>query len=113
MAMLLAQGVCIGVGCGALAVLSVAIPSLWFINRLPIANGIAGIGSGLGGYVGCCNTRREKPSEKLRDYYCSFTDYLYRATASFSPLWYGTCCLGSALDGLSGAWRLCTSCCWV
>ncbi|KAK8085441.1 hypothetical protein PG997_006712 [Apiospora hydei] len=47
--LLLAQGLCIGIGCGALAVLSVAIPSLWFTTRLPIANGIAGIGSGLGG----------------------------------------------------------------
>ncbi|KAI0169581.1 major facilitator superfamily domain-containing protein [Hypoxylon sp. FL1284] len=49
--LLLAQGLCIGIGCGALAVLSVAIPSLWFTTRLPIANGVAGIGSGLGGVI--------------------------------------------------------------
>ncbi|KAK6848811.1 hypothetical protein PG995_012644 [Apiospora arundinis] len=49
--LLLAQGLCVGIGCGALAVLSVAIPSLWFTTRLPIANGVAGIGSGLGGVI--------------------------------------------------------------
>lgn len=47
--LLLAQGVCIGLGCGSLAVLSVAIPSLWFTHRLPLANGIAASGSGFGG----------------------------------------------------------------
>lgn len=47
--LLLAQGLCVGVGCGCLAVLSVALPALWFTTRLPIANGVAGIGSGLGG----------------------------------------------------------------
>ncbi|KAK8099834.1 major facilitator superfamily domain-containing protein [Apiospora kogelbergensis] len=49
--LLLAQGLCVGVGCGCLAVLSVAIPSRWFTTRLPIANGVAGIGSGLGGVI--------------------------------------------------------------
>lgn len=49
--LLLAQGICIGVGCGCLAVLSVAIPSLWFSTRLPLANALAATGSGLGGVV--------------------------------------------------------------
>ncbi|KXT13483.1 hypothetical protein AC579_8629 [Pseudocercospora musae] len=49
--LLLAQGLCIGLGCGCLAVLSVAIPTLWFTHRLPLANGIAASGSGLGGVV--------------------------------------------------------------
>lgn len=47
--LLLAQGLCIGTGCGFLAVLSVAIPSMWFTYRLPVANGIAASGSGVGG----------------------------------------------------------------
>lgn len=47
--LLLAQGLCIGIGCGCLAILSVAIPSLWFTHRLPLANGIAASGSGVGG----------------------------------------------------------------
>ncbi|KAI1841010.1 hypothetical protein JX265_012887 [Neoarthrinium moseri] len=49
--LLLAQGLCIGVGCGCLAILSVAIPSLWFAKKLPLANGIAATGSGLGGVI--------------------------------------------------------------
>ncbi|KAH8651433.1 major facilitator superfamily domain-containing protein [Xylariales sp. PMI_506] len=49
--LLLAQGVCIGVGCGCLAILSVAIPSVWFTTRLPLANGIAATGSGVGGAI--------------------------------------------------------------
>ncbi|KAF7189815.1 MFS-type transporter dbaD [Pseudocercospora fuligena] len=49
--LLLAQGLCIGLGCGCLAVLSVAIPTLWFTHRLPLANGIAASGSGLGGVI--------------------------------------------------------------
>ena len=44
-----AQGLCIGVGYGTLVVLSVAIPARWFTTRLPVVNGVAGIGSGLGG----------------------------------------------------------------
>lgn len=47
--LLVAQGLCVGIGCGCLAVLSVAIPSIWFTHRLPLANGIAASGSGVGG----------------------------------------------------------------
>lgn len=47
--LLIAQGLCIGLGCGCLAVLSVAIPSAWFTHLLPLANGIAASGSGFGG----------------------------------------------------------------
>jgi MFS family permease len=47
--LLLSQGLCIGVGMGCLAVLGVALPSAWFSKRLPLANGIAAAGSGVGG----------------------------------------------------------------
>lgn len=47
--LLLSQGVCIGIGMGCLAILGVALPSLWFSKRLPLANGIAASGSGVGG----------------------------------------------------------------
>ena len=46
---LLTQGLVIGIGTGCLSILSVAIPSLWFTNKLPLANGLAACGSGLGG----------------------------------------------------------------
>lgn len=46
---LLAQGLLIGLGTGCLAILCVAITSLWFTTRLPLANGLAACGSGLGG----------------------------------------------------------------
>lgn len=46
---LLTQGVLVGVGAGCLSLLGVIVPSLWFTTRLPIANGIAASGSGLGG----------------------------------------------------------------
>lgn len=49
--LLLAQGVCIGVGTGCLAILSVGVPSMWFDTRLPLANGLAACGSGVGGVV--------------------------------------------------------------
>jgi MFS family permease len=47
--LLLAQGLCFGIGAGCLSVLSVAIPSLWFTTKLPLANGVATAGSGVGG----------------------------------------------------------------
>lgn len=47
----LAQGVCVGVGTGCLAILSVGVPGLWFDTRLPLANGLAACGSGVGGVV--------------------------------------------------------------
>lgn len=47
----LAQGVCIGVGTGCLAILSVGVPGLWFDTRLPLANGLAACGSGVGGVL--------------------------------------------------------------
>lgn len=47
---LLTQGVLVGLGAGCLSLLAVIVPSLWFNTRLPIANGIAASGSGLGGY---------------------------------------------------------------
>lgn len=46
---ILTQGVLVGVGAGCLSLLSVAVPSLWFTTRLPLANGFAAAGSGLGG----------------------------------------------------------------
>lgn len=49
--LLLAQGFCIGIGCGCLSIMSVAITAFWFNTRLPIANGIAACGSGVGGSV--------------------------------------------------------------
>lgn len=49
--LLLSQGLCIGFGMGSLAVLGVAVLSPWFSTRLPVANGIAAAGSGVGGYV--------------------------------------------------------------
>lgn len=47
--LILTQGVLVGVGAGCLSILSVAIPSLWFTTKLPLANGIAASGSGFGG----------------------------------------------------------------
>ncbi|KAG7127279.1 MFS-type transporter dbaD like protein [Verticillium longisporum] len=44
--LLLSQGVVIGIGMGFLAVLGVALPSLWFDRNLPLANGVAASGSG-------------------------------------------------------------------
>ncbi|KAL1855893.1 hypothetical protein Daus18300_010871 [Diaporthe australafricana] len=49
--LLLAEGFCIGVGCGCLSIMSVAITAFWFNTKLPIANGIAACGSGVGGVV--------------------------------------------------------------
>ncbi|KAI0903025.1 FAD binding domain-containing protein [Ustulina deusta] len=49
--LLLAQGVAIGIGCGCFIILSVAIPSFWFSKKLPLANGIAASGSGVGGVI--------------------------------------------------------------
>lgn len=46
---LLTQGGLVGVGAGCLSLLAVAAPALWFSTRLPIANGLAATGSGLGG----------------------------------------------------------------
>ncbi|EEY17405.1 conserved hypothetical protein [Verticillium alfalfae VaMs.102] len=49
--LLLSQGVVIGIGMGCLAVLGVALPSLWFDRNLPLANGVAASGSGVGGLI--------------------------------------------------------------
>ncbi|GAP91334.1 putative FAD monooxygenase [Rosellinia necatrix] len=49
--LLLAQGVAVGIGCGCFIILSVAIPSMWFTTKLPLANGIAASGSGVGGII--------------------------------------------------------------
>lgn len=49
--LLLAQGFCIGLGMGCLAVPSVAVASSWFTSKLPMANGIIVSASGFGGYV--------------------------------------------------------------
>lgn len=49
--LLLAQGVCVGLGTGCLAILSVGVPSMWFDSRLPLANGLAASGSGVGGVL--------------------------------------------------------------
>lgn len=45
---LLAQGFCIGIGCGMLFVPSVAILSTYFTTKLATATGIAAAGSSLG-----------------------------------------------------------------
>ncbi|KAK7423360.1 hypothetical protein QQX98_001151 [Neonectria punicea] len=47
----LTQGVLVGMGAGCLSILSVAITSLWFTTKLPLANGIAASGSGFGGVL--------------------------------------------------------------
>ncbi|KAJ4171593.1 hypothetical protein NW754_013363 [Fusarium falciforme] len=47
---ILTQGLMIGIGAGCLSILSVAITSLWFTTKLPLANGVAACGSGLGGH---------------------------------------------------------------
>ncbi|KAH8883579.1 MFS general substrate transporter [Thozetella sp. PMI_491] len=49
--LLLVEGFLVGVGCGCLSVLSIAITPLWFTTKLPIANAIAACGSGAGGIV--------------------------------------------------------------
>ncbi|KAM0243074.1 hypothetical protein ACHAP5_006955 [Fusarium lateritium] len=48
---LLTQGLMIGIGTGCLSILSVAITSLWFTKKLPLVNGLAACGSGLGGVL--------------------------------------------------------------
>ncbi|KAM6510244.1 hypothetical protein FALCPG4_017868 [Fusarium falciforme] len=48
---ILTQGLMIGIGAGCLSILSVAITSLWFTTKLPLANGVAACGSGLGGVL--------------------------------------------------------------
>ncbi|KAF5977942.1 riboflavin transporter MCH5 [Fusarium coicis] len=48
---LLTQGLMIGIGAGCLSILSVAITSLWFTTKLPLVNGLAACGSGLGGVL--------------------------------------------------------------
>ncbi|GKU06002.1 unnamed protein product [Fusarium langsethiae] len=48
---LLTQGLMLGIGAGCLSILSVAITSLWFTTRLPLVNGLAACGSGLGGVL--------------------------------------------------------------
>ncbi|KAL0938529.1 major facilitator superfamily transporter [Colletotrichum truncatum] len=48
---LLCQGLMIGIGTGCLSTLGVALPSQWFSTKLPLANGIAANGSGVGGLV--------------------------------------------------------------
>ncbi|KAM5376739.1 hypothetical protein ACJZ2D_005362 [Fusarium nematophilum] len=55
---LLTQGFMVGIGAGCLSILSVAITSLWFTSRLPLANGVAACGSGLGGETGKRAQRR-------------------------------------------------------
>lgn len=47
--LILAEGACVGIGCGCLGILSVAIPASWFKAKLPLANAIAASGSGVGG----------------------------------------------------------------
>lgn len=47
--LMLAQGVCVGMGMGCLAVPSVAVASGWFTTRLSLANGIIVSASGFGG----------------------------------------------------------------
>ncbi|KAJ1323852.1 MFS transporter MCT family solute carrier family 16 (monocarboxylic acid transporters) member 10 [Microdochium nivale] len=49
--LIIAEGLCVGLGCGCLGVLSVAIPASWFTSKLPLANGIAASGSGFGGVI--------------------------------------------------------------
>lgn len=49
--LLLAQGACVGLGMGCLAVPSLAVASSWFTVKLPLANGIIVSASGFGGYV--------------------------------------------------------------
>lgn len=46
---MLTQGLLVGLGAGCLSIPTVAIPASWFTTKLPIANGIAASGSGLGG----------------------------------------------------------------
>lgn len=48
---MLAQGLCIGVGCGCLFVPSVAIVSTYFSTKKAFATGIAAAGSSLGGVL--------------------------------------------------------------
>lgn len=69
--LLLAQGFCIGIGCGCLSIMSVAITAYWFSTRLPIANGIAACGSGVGGSVN----------------HHTIHKFAQTPTSLFSPLW--------------------------
>jgi MFS family permease len=45
---LLAQGICIGIGVGLIFIPSVALLSTYFTSKLALANGLAAAGSGLG-----------------------------------------------------------------
>lgn len=62
---ILAQGVCVGLGAGCLFVPSVAILSTYFSTRIATAMGIAASGSSLGKLC-------------LRLWYCVFADIAYR-----------------------------------
>lgn len=46
---LVTQGFAVGLGAGCLCLLSVVVPSMWFSKTLPLANGFAACGSGVGG----------------------------------------------------------------
>ncbi|KAF7535961.1 hypothetical protein G7054_g4974 [Neopestalotiopsis clavispora] len=48
---LLAQGICIGIGVGLIFIPSVALLSTYFNSKLALANGLAAAGSGLGGIL--------------------------------------------------------------
>lgn len=53
----LAQGICFGIGMGFLFVGSVGIPAQWFTKRRSIANAICAAGSGCGGLVWSLSTQ--------------------------------------------------------
>ena len=49
--LMLAQGICIGIGAGQLFIVAVAVLPGWFARRRAIATGLAATGSSLGGIV--------------------------------------------------------------
>lgn len=49
--LMLAQGICIGIGAGQLFIVAVAVLPGWFAKRRAIATGLAATGSSLGGVV--------------------------------------------------------------
>jgi MFS family permease len=48
--LVLAQGLCIGIGCGMIWVPTIGVMSQWWLKRRAMANGLGSLGAGVGKY---------------------------------------------------------------
>jgi MFS family permease len=46
--LVLAQGLCVGIGCGLVFVPTIGVVMQWFSSKRALANGLGSIGSGIG-----------------------------------------------------------------